>query len=58
MVSKTEAVGMDTMKSGAALAVIRYNDGFVEVKGVFEMLGFSVRYICLQDSFNLIINRF
>ena len=39
MVRKTEAVGMDTMKLGAALAVIRYNDGFAGVKRVFEMLG-------------------
>ena len=43
MVRKTEAVGMDTMKLESALAVIRYNDGFVGVKRVFEMLGVSVR---------------
>ena len=42
MVRKTEAVGMDTMKLGAALAVIRYNDGFAGVKNVFEMLGVNV----------------
>ena len=41
MVRKTEAVGMDTMKLGAALAVIRYNDGFAGVKRVFEMLGIN-----------------
>ena len=32
MVGKTDEVGMDTMKLGAALAVIRYNDGFLERK--------------------------
>ena len=42
MVRKTETVGMDTMKPGATLAVIRYNDGFVGVKRVFKMLGVSV----------------
>ena len=42
MVRKTEAVGMDTMKLRAALAVIRYNDGFSGVKRVLEMLGVSV----------------
>ena len=42
MVRKTEALGMDTMKLGAALAVIRYNDGFAGVKKVFETLGVNV----------------
>ena len=32
MVEKTEAIGIDVMKLGAALAVIRYNDGFAGVK--------------------------
>ena len=45
MIIKTEAVGMDTMKLGAGLAVIRYIDGCV---------GVSDRVICLQDSFSLI----
>ena len=42
MVRKTETVGMDTMMLRAALAVIRYNDGFSGVKRVLEMLGVSV----------------
>ena len=42
MARKTEAVGMDTMRIGAALAVIRYIDGFAGVKRVFEMLGVNV----------------
>ena len=42
MVRKAEAVGMDIMKLGATLAVIRYNDGFAGVKNVFEMLGVNV----------------
>ena len=33
---------MDIMRSGAALTVIRYNDGFAGVKGVFEILGVNV----------------
>ena len=42
MVRRIKAVGMDTMKLGASLAVIRYNDGFAGVKRVFEMLGVNV----------------
>ena len=55
---KTEAVGMDIIKQGAALAVIRYKNGFAGVKRVFEMLGVSVWVICLHDSFSLIIEGF
>ena len=58
MVRKTEAVGMDTIELGAALAVIRYNDGFAGLKNVFEMLGVNVGYICLQDWFSWIISEF
>ena len=58
MVRKTEAVRKDTMKLGVALAVIRYNDGFAGVKRVFEMLGVSVGYISLKDSFSWIIEEF
>ena len=48
MVRKTEAVGMDTMKLGAALAVIRYNDGFAGVKKVFEIIN-SEAYVAVQQ---------
>ena len=34
---------MDIMRSGAALTVIRYNDGFAGVKGVFEIVDVSIR---------------
>ena len=39
---KTEAVGMDTMKLGAVLTVIRSNVGFSGVKRVLEMLRVSI----------------
>ena len=39
MVRKTESVGIVTMRTGAALAIIRYNDGYAGVKKVFELLG-------------------
>ena len=42
IVRKTEAVEMYTMKLGAALTVIRYNDGFSRVERVLEMLGVNV----------------
>ena len=42
IVRKTEAVGLYTMKLGAALTVIRYNDGFSRVERVLEMLGVNV----------------
>ena len=58
MVRKTEAVRKDTMKLGVALAVIRYNDGFAGVKRAFEMLGVSVGYISLKNSFSWIIEEF
>ena len=31
MVRKTGAVGIDVMKLGSALAVIRYNEGILEI---------------------------
>ena len=52
MVKRTEAIGMDTMKLGAALAVIRY-DG---VKRVLEMLGVSVG-VHLSERFVQLDNR-
>ena len=42
MVRKSKDVGMDTMKLGATLAVIRNIDGFAVVKRIFEMLGENV----------------
>ena len=47
---------MDAMKLGAALAVIRYNDGFAGVKRVFEMLGVSVG-VNMAERFVLLDNR-
>ena len=56
MFRKTEAVGMDTMKLGIILAVIRYNDGFPGAKRVFEMLGVSVG-VHMSESFVQLDNR-
>ena len=42
MVKKTEAVGFDVMKLGAALAVIRFNDGFEGIKQLFVSLGIDI----------------
>ena len=39
MVTKTDAIGMDIMRTGAALAVIRYNEGFQGIQRLFETLG-------------------
>ena len=51
MVKKTEAVGIDTMKLGAALAIIRYNEAYAGVKKVFETLGI-IPGINLEDRFS------
>ena len=42
MVPKTIAVGMDVMRLGSALSVIRYNEGFRGIKLLFEKLGVVV----------------
>lgn len=42
MVRKTEAVGLDVMRLGSALAVIRYNDGMNGIIKIFESLGIEV----------------
>ena len=42
MVSKTDAVGMDVMKLGSALAVIRYNDGFSGIEKLCNKVGIDV----------------
>ena len=42
MVRKTGAVGMDVMKLGSALAVIRYNDGILGVLDILRQLKVTV----------------
>ena len=42
MVHKTDAIGMDVMKLGSALAVIRYNEGFESIKRLLIKLGLEV----------------
>lgn len=42
MIKKTEAIGMDIMKFGSALAVIRYNEGFHGIQSLFHVLQIEV----------------
>ena len=42
MVHKTDAIGIDVMKIGSALAVIRYNEGFKGIKRLLKKLGIDI----------------
>ena len=42
MVPKTDAVGMDVMKLGSELAVIRYNHDFAGIKKLCNKVGIDV----------------
>lgn len=42
MVRKSEAVGIDIMRLGSALAVIRYNDGFSGISRLYNIIGIEL----------------
>ena len=50
MVHRTDAIGMDVMKLGSVLAVIRYNEGFQGIKRLLIKLGLDN---CLRHKINL-----
>ena len=57
MVPKKERAGLDTIKQGAALAVIRYNDGYQAVQNIFRRFSQSDPCICTKEAFRLLDNR-
>ena len=42
MLRKTEAIGLDVMKLGSALAVIRYNEAYTAISLALEMLQLKI----------------
>ena len=44
MVKKIGAVGIDVMRIGAAIAVIRYKDGYAGLMKVFNTLGVTPNF--------------
>ena len=50
MVSKTVAIGYDTMRLASALAVIRYNDGYGGIQQLYNILQIEVTPL-LSDAF-------
>ena len=57
MVPKKERAGLVAIKLGAALAVIRYNDGYQAVQNIFRSFSQSDPFICTKEAFRLLDNR-
>lgn len=51
MIKKTVAIGFDVMSLGAALAVIRCNDGFRGICSLYKILGIEITKT-MQDYFS------
>ena len=57
MVPKKEKAGLDAVKLGAALAIIRYNDGFKAVENIFRSFSPSNPLIRTKEAFRLMDNK-
>ena len=57
MVPKKARPALDAIKLGAALAIIRYNDGFNPVLNIFESFSPSDPLIRTREAFRIIENR-
>ena len=56
MVPKREKVGLDGLKLAAALAIIRYNDGYNGVWNIFQSFCQSEPFIHTKEAFRLLDN--
>ena len=57
MVPKKEKAGLDAIKLGAALAIIRYNDGFKAVPNIFQSFSPSNPLIRTKEAFRPMDNK-
>ena len=57
MVLKKDKPGLDAVKLGAALAIIRYNQGYKAVQTIFQSFCQSDPFLRMKEAFRLFDNR-